>query len=74
MVCSRVTVSRDILFAWQEIRSQINEVFSDNVDCEEETPPHKEQNGVRKDASVITTEIGLTINGTSDESEIYPVS
>jgi hypothetical protein len=58
-----VTESRDIIFAWEEIRSQANEVFSD-----EETPPHKEQNGVTKD-------IGLTINGTSDdESEMYPVT
>jgi hypothetical protein len=75
VVCSRVTESRDITFAWEEIRSQANEVFSDNADYEEQTPPRKEQNGVAKDTSVITKEIGWTINGTSDdESETYPVT
>jgi hypothetical protein len=72
VVCSCVTESRDITFAWEEIRSQANEVFSDNADYEEETPLQKEQNGVAKDASLFTKEIGLTINGNSDdETEIH---
>jgi hypothetical protein len=75
VVCSRVTESRDIAFAWEEIRSQANEVLSDNADHEKETPPHREQNGVSKDATVITKGIGLTTNGSSeDESETNSVT
>jgi hypothetical protein len=75
VVCSRVTESRDIAFAWEEIRSQANEVFNDNADHAEETPPHKEQNGVSKDVPVIPNGIGLTANGTSeDEFEINSVT
>jgi hypothetical protein len=75
VVCSRVTESRDIAFAWEEIRSQANQVLNNNADHEEETPPHREHNGLSKDASVITKGIKLSTNGTSDdESEINSVT
>ncbi|XP_021929364.1 aromatic-L-amino-acid decarboxylase-like isoform X2 [Zootermopsis nevadensis] len=70
VVCSRVTESRDIAFAWEEIRSQANEVIGDNVDTEIDNLPHKKQNGVCEDERGISDG-----NGASDDiSEILPAS
>jgi hypothetical protein len=75
VVCSRVTESRDITFAWEEIRTQANEVMNNSADHKQETPPHREQNGVSKNASVITKGIELSTNGTNDdEPEIHSVT
>jgi hypothetical protein len=75
VVCSRVTESRDIVFAWEEIRSQADQVLSDNVDNKPDNLPHKKQNGVAKDVPGISNGNGLTMNGTcDDESEILPVT
>jgi hypothetical protein len=43
VVCSRVTESRDIVFAWEEIRTQTEKILSDNADNEAETPPQKKK-------------------------------
>jgi aromatic-L-amino-acid decarboxylase len=41
VVCSRVTESRDIAFAWDEIRTQTDEVLSENIDHVTEMPVHR---------------------------------
>jgi hypothetical protein len=75
VVCSRVTESRDIAFAWEEIRTQAEHVLRDNIDHETKMPPGKKQHGFVKEAPVSSNVIGSKINGTHDfESENVPVT
>jgi hypothetical protein len=74
VVCSGVTESRDIVFAWEEIRSQADQVLGDEVDNEPDNLPHKKHNGVAKDVIGISNGNGSTMNGTYDEPEILPVN
>jgi len=75
VVCSRVTESRDIAFAWEEIRTQADQVLSDNIDHETVTPCHTNQHGTAKEAPVISNGIGSKTNGTHvAESENFPAT
>jgi len=75
VVCSRVTESRDIAFAWEEIRTQADQVLSENIDHETETPAHRNQHGIAKEAPVISNGIGSKIKGTHDvEPENFPAT
>lgn len=75
VVCSRVTESRDIAFAWEEIRTQADQVLRENIDHETETPAPRNQQGTAKEAPVISNGIGSKIKGTYDaESETFPAS
>jgi methionyl-tRNA synthetase len=50
VVCSRMTESRDIAFAWEEIRSQADRVLhGDTLLHFSKTQSHIKRNGVRKD-------------------------
>lgn len=72
VVCSRVTESRDIAFAWEEIRTQADHVLSDNIYHETETSPHKQQHGVAKEEITINNGIGSEMKRThDDDSENY---
>lgn len=75
VVCSRVTESRDIAFAWEEIRAQADQVLSENIDHEIETPAHRNQHGTAKEAPVISNDIGSEIKAAHDaESENFPAT
>jgi hypothetical protein len=75
VVCSRVTESRDIAFAWEEIRTQADQLLSENIDHETERPAHRNQHGTAKEAPVIRNGIGSKIKGTHDaESENFPAT
>lgn len=75
VVCSRVTESKDIQFAWDEIRSQANQVLSENIDHERETPAPSNQHDTANEALVIRNGIGSKIKGTHDaESENFPAT
>lgn len=75
VVCSRVTESKDIAFAWEEIRTQADQVLSENINHETETSPHRNQRGTAKEAPVIRNGIGSKIKGTHDaESQNFPAT
>jgi hypothetical protein len=75
VVCSRVTESRDITFAWEEIRTEADRVLSENIDHETEMTAHREQHGTAKEAPVISNGIGSNIKGThSAESDDSPAT
>jgi len=66
-----VTESKDIAFAWEEIRTQADQV----LDHETETSPHRNQRGTAKEAFAIRNSIGSKIKGTHDaESENFPAT
>lgn len=74
VVCSRVTESRDIAFAWEEIRTEANHVLSDSIDHEARMPPYKKQHATVK-APVSNNIIGPKMNRAHDfESENVPVT
>jgi hypothetical protein len=70
-----VTESRDIAFAWDEIRTQTEKVLSENIDHETEMPVHKNQHGTAKEAPMIKNGIDSKIKGKHNaKSENFPAT
>jgi hypothetical protein len=68
-VCSRMTESRDIVFAWEEIRSQADQVLQDNkADSDtllhvSKTDNHVKCKGIRKECPSSELEVKAITNG-----------